>query len=265
MMLAYIEQQPLYNTANFMLNPNSSFVPGGPMNSTAVNTRINVFECPSDGTLISGGTARLMNYHGSIGTTTDPWNTNSTGPFAHGVAYGISSVIDGTSNTILFSEALRGKNNPRSTHRTSVANTGMTGGRALHPVVLSGNTTTLSAGVQAALQQCNQLWTNAATSTANTGSNRGQFWAIGSPGYCFFNTVIPPNSTQYAWSSCRTDNANGGSDYADYIKASSAHSGGVNAALCDGSVRFIKDSIAPQTWWAIGTKDGGEAISADSF
>jgi len=39
----------------------------------------------------------------------------------------------------------------------------------------------------------------------------------------------------------------------------------VNVLLADGSVRFIKDSIAQQSWWSLGTKSGGEVISADSY
>jgi hypothetical protein len=33
----------------------------------------------------------------------------------------------------------------------------------------------------------------------------------------------------------------------------------------DGHVRFIKSSIDLDTWWALGTRDGGEVISADSY
>ena len=49
------------------------------------------------------------------------------------------------------------------------------------------------------------------------------------------------------------------------VGASSYHSGGVNVAMLDGSVRFIKDSVAPATWWAISTIRGGEVLSADSL
>ena len=35
--------------------------------------------------------------------------------------------------------------------------------------------------------------------------------------------------------------------------------------MLDGSVKFVKNSINPQTWWAIATKAGGEVISADSL
>jgi prepilin-type N-terminal cleavage/methylation domain-containing protein/prepilin-type processing-associated H-X9-DG protein len=42
--------------------------------------------------------------------------------------------------------------------------------------------------------------------------------------------------------------------------ARSRHSGGVNVALGDGSVQFIRDSIAPATWRALGTMNGGEVV-----
>jgi prepilin-type N-terminal cleavage/methylation domain-containing protein/prepilin-type processing-associated H-X9-DG protein len=45
----------------------------------------------------------------------------------------------------------------------------------------------------------------------------------------------------------------------------SRHSGGVNTAMADGSVKFIKDSINPTIWYGIMTIAGGEVISSDSF
>ena len=43
----------------------------------------------------------------------------------------------------------------------------------------------------------------------------------------------------------------------------SYHPGGVNAGLCDGSVRFIAETIAWEVWQAAGTPDGGEVISGE--
>jgi prepilin-type processing-associated H-X9-DG protein len=49
------------------------------------------------------------------------------------------------------------------------------------------------------------------------------------------------------------------------VAATSNHPGGVNMAFCDGSVKFIRDSIDLSTWWALGTRDGREVISADAY
>jgi len=46
--------------------------------------------------------------------------------------------------------------------------------------------------------------------------------------------------------------------------ARSRHSGGgVNAAMCDGSVRFIRNSIDLATWRAMGTAQGGEILTSN--
>ena len=49
----------------------------------------------------------------------------------------------------------------------------------------------------------------------------------------------------------------------EYNTARSRHPGGVNAGLCDGSVRFITNGINLKTWSALGTMDGGEV--ADDY
>jgi len=49
------------------------------------------------------------------------------------------------------------------------------------------------------------------------------------------------------------------------ITASSNHSGGVNLCLGDGSVKFVKDSVGLQPWWALGTRNEGEVLSADAY
>jgi prepilin-type processing-associated H-X9-DG protein len=51
----------------------------------------------------------------------------------------------------------------------------------------------------------------------------------------------------------------------DAITATSNHPGGVNVGFADGSVRFIKDSISVQTWWALGSRNQSELISSDQY
>jgi len=45
----------------------------------------------------------------------------------------------------------------------------------------------------------------------------------------------------------------------------SKHPGGANFVFCDGSVRFLKDSISPVTYRALSTRNASEVISSDSF
>ncbi|MFO0950723.1 MAG: DUF1559 domain-containing protein [Isosphaeraceae bacterium] len=46
---------------------------------------------------------------------------------------------------------------------------------------------------------------------------------------------------------------------------SSTHPGGINVVMCDGSVKFIKNTINTATWWGLATIRGGEVISADAY
>jgi prepilin-type N-terminal cleavage/methylation domain-containing protein/prepilin-type processing-associated H-X9-DG protein len=45
----------------------------------------------------------------------------------------------------------------------------------------------------------------------------------------------------------------------------SIHPGGANFLMGDGSVRFIKQTVAPAVYSALGTRAGGEVLSADSY
>ena len=51
----------------------------------------------------------------------------------------------------------------------------------------------------------------------------------------------------------------------DNYAARSRHPGGVNAAMADGSVRFVKDAVSLATWRALSTTRGGEAVSSDAY
>ncbi len=50
-----------------------------------------------------------------------------------------------------------------------------------------------------------------------------------------------------------------------YLSARSWHPGGVNASMCDGSVKFFKNTVNPVTWMAVGSSRGGEVVSSDAY
>ena len=93
---------------------------------------------------------------------------------------------------------------------------------------------------------------------------RGIFWEVGSLGMTMFNTIAPPNSTQYNWGDCRYTGGGYPND-ATFANANSNHPGGCNVLMADGSVRFIKNSINMYTWWSLGTRANGEVISSNSY
>jgi prepilin-type N-terminal cleavage/methylation domain-containing protein/prepilin-type processing-associated H-X9-DG protein len=252
-LLGYLGETALYNATNFNwgMNVNATC---GPIQSTVYTSVVNEFLCPSDA---NAGVANLNSYIDSVGTTTitavTQTTTGSTGLFSFWQSYGIAQCIDGTSNTIAFSEGLVGDNSTNWTRSagivqfTSVPITAqLLDASSNWPAVLAG------------VQVCNTAW-NARSGTLNTG--RGNFWFHGTLAQTMFNTVLPPNSEQYPWAFCSTAAIGD----AEFVTANSNHPGGVNILMADGSVRFAKNSINQATWWALGTRAGGEVISADSY
>ena len=117
----------------------------------------------------------------------------------------------------------------------------------------------------AALQACQTKY----QANSNISTNRGYLWAWGAEAMTMFNTIVPPSSNTYQFNQCRQgcDGCNNtyASDHSDFSNASSNHPGGCNFAFGDGSVKFVKSTISMPTYWAIGTKAGGEVISSDTY
>jgi prepilin-type N-terminal cleavage/methylation domain-containing protein/prepilin-type processing-associated H-X9-DG protein len=253
MMLPYVEQTPLYNSCNFAWTV--WYGTGAALNATVWNTKVSAFLCPSDG---NAGKDFLNSYHGSFGTGTNPWSNSTNGVFApENAAYGIADISDGTSNTVAYVESLTGDFN-QQTARHRGAPLG---------VSLSGDTTkvlydarTNLVGVMQGAQTCQQ----AMVSTPGANPNRGQRWQTGSPGLTLINLILTPNSNQFTFGGCRWDNI-GSTDFGHLFVPCSNHPGGVNVLLADGSVRYIKDSVNQQTWMALGSRNGNEVLSADSY
>jgi prepilin-type processing-associated H-X9-DG protein len=215
----------------------------------------------SDGTIpqqyaSDSGPGCLNNYYSCYGTTVGMPDNDGSGLFGIFVAFGMRDMTDGSSSTIAFSEALAGKSNVVAYKGNGVRGTG-----GSDQYVYDASTIPF-ATLAGYLQQC----VAALPTNQNVSVDRGLVWACGIPGWTMFNTVQLPDDSQFPVNYCRLGcNVGCHSDNAISAPASSQHTAGVNVLMGDGSVRFIKDTIARRTWFALGTKAGNESISADSF
>jgi prepilin-type N-terminal cleavage/methylation domain-containing protein/prepilin-type processing-associated H-X9-DG protein len=229
LILPYLEQTTLANAINY----------SRPFNDHSQDTAVRIipatFLCPADPNMafvdVGSYPVRKVNYMVNWGNTqyfqdssnnpmSTPFNPNEQvyflgAPFGIDKSYGIQTIVDGTSNTLMISEVKVGLPNGNSQdHRGDVFNDDYNG--------------------------------------------------------CMFNGYTPPNTTF-------TDYASGGCQYQyltnppcvsktpTFNAARSYHAGGVNGLMCDGSVKFFKDSISVLTWRALSTTRGSEVLSADSY
>ncbi len=273
-MLPFIEQTQVYNAINFNWGcEDSTTVLCYLINQTGTNAQIKAFICPSDpraGKPDHNDTTNTTNYYACVGTTMTwgllgnqaPWanlnvlsiNMPSNGLFTWQASYGINSCTDGTSNTIAFAEAAVGSQNLSPRGRLI----GLQGvGISLSDMVFDAASNPNA--VARVIQQCSTAWNS--TGTGYIDLQRGENWAHGSMAMAMFNTVVTPNAYNDTWTHCGLN----ASSRAVLSNADGYHPGGVNTTMADGSVKFIKDTVNQRTWWALGTRAGGEVISSDSY
>jgi len=279
-LLQFIEQGTLWNAYNVgAVQPNANGKFFYLMNTTVFTAQIASYICPSDTRQQTGDghgdpwTTSVANYVGSVGgpfqlntawsgafvpTAKSPWDLGYLNIHPPSTVT-IASITDGTSNTALFSEALTGASSTAGI--TAASGNSGTAKRVYFPSGYSDQTATI-ASVMSALSTCKNL---PPTTTPYAGA-RGDWW-YAYPNYINYNAynhMATPNSR-----SCSTNGAPSwdtwGLDVFGMAPPNSLHPGGVNMLNCDGSVRFVKDTISLTTWWAVGTKSGGEVISADSL
>jgi prepilin-type N-terminal cleavage/methylation domain-containing protein/prepilin-type processing-associated H-X9-DG protein len=258
--LPFLDQAPLFNSMNM------SFFQVATQNGTNLTTMVATFLCPSDGNVPCGtsdvtgaGTRQIAytSYPNNLGTTPTNNGGRYDGPAYFMGAADVASVAglaatvtladitDGTSGTVLWSEIVRGKNG-----------TTIPGPNQVYLMSLPAPSTSVYVPLLTYLNAC-----QAATTLAGFDS-KGQIWgtdfAAQGGGY---SHIMTPNRNACVFQ---------GQPYplewsAVCVGPSSFHPGGVNVGFLDGSVRFVKDGVAPQTWWAIATRAGGEVISGDSL
>ncbi len=270
-LLGYMEQGSLYAAFNIQIDMCKFGT--GEINATAQTTLINSFVCPSDpASERIGNNVAYCNYFASLGASAaqEGGSTYSNmepissrwGIYTAQVDYStpaclsgtpsadyqkvtpvrIASITDGTSNTAAFSEGIRSH----------------TAGGTRPPFDRTCTALFASNIDNFAMPICDP------NNRDSSYRYRGQEYYRAFGPTAFYTHTLTPNSQYY---DCGT--------YADgsainnfsrtHLAARSLHPGGVNTGFADGSVRFIKNSVDISTWRALGTRSGGEVISADAY
>ncbi len=238
-LLSYVEQANLQN----LIDPDGTLAVGG-QNDTAAKNRVSLLVCPSDpqSGVVPGSAYFGTNYMANNGTgvTFDTSGAISAylkipdgnGAFAQ-TPVRIADITDGTSNTAAFSESLIGNGTaisgvPTDAKTISLIVLEVAGGNDPTPAACTGGSGT---------------WN----------PRRSEQWINGHYGNTLYNHFYTPNQAG-KWD-CGNASHNKG-----LTAARSAHTGGVNLLLCDGSVRFARDSVTVAVWLAVSTRAGGEVV-----
>ena len=268
MLLPYLEQTALYNQwASPQASP--AYNAWGPVpwygwNFQPHHVQIPSILCPSDGAAgkirddgrpywWQGDNSYVFCWGDEVNVN---WRGRTTprGIFGADSFIGFSGIQDGSSNTIAVSEiVVSTRFDVRETHGNYVENVGE-------------GTLRANPGACLAFKGPNNTIT---ASAPGIGEIRGVHYGWGACVATGFSTVLPPNSI-----GCKGASSEWGEDHV--MPPDSYHPGGVNAALADGSVRFISDTIdtgnlaAPEVgggpspygvWGALGTRMSGETIN----
>jgi prepilin-type N-terminal cleavage/methylation domain-containing protein/prepilin-type processing-associated H-X9-DG protein len=268
--LPQMEQTAMYNSLN------AAYGGWDVQNNTVTVSQINSLVCPSEnrpapnwpGTRLSymanlGGPASITSFNGPIVPLKNDARGQSGAPTTSNQGtFGVEGVLDGTSNTAMFSERLVGL----GTVKVGARPGSVDAKRFAYNTSFVVNSDTQNPGeAQAFAQTCRSI---PSTTTGNITSTLylGFMWTVGAnntnQNNSGYNHTNGPNGLM-CYASNTQDQGLGG--YMDALTATSNHSGGVNVGFADGSVRFVKDAVSLQTWWAIGSRNLGETISSDSY
>jgi prepilin-type processing-associated H-X9-DG protein len=175
---------------------------------------------------------------------------------------GIRDIRDGTTNTIAFGEWKTGDGiQSMFTIPTDIVFIGAyPAGTTRNNGTLIMPNPTLIASFPKWVQQCTA---GLGADRTNHTSGLGEAWAFDLPGVTLGNVLLPPNPKN---PNCSVDTVSSNTIFNPGMWGlSSFHPGGCNVLMCDGSVKFLKDSTNMQTVWALGSKNQGEVIDASSY
>jgi prepilin-type N-terminal cleavage/methylation domain-containing protein/prepilin-type processing-associated H-X9-DG protein len=258
--LPYMDDQAKFNACNFSLANET------PANETAMRVATATYLCPSDGKntviFLDGSQPRNNTNYGFNRGDWYVWGASPSAPqpnspFRANACVRLAAITDGLSNTLFAADV--------KSHTPYLLNCS---GLILSPLGTqpmpgpSDNPATVT------------QYTGCAGPLAELRPDSGHSeWEDGNTSQAGFTTAWPPNmitpGSFNGVSVADTDlialrEENGGPTFAA-VTARSYHPGGVNVLLGDGSVHFIKSTIAGRTWRALGSVAGGEVIPADAF
>ncbi len=267
--LNYMEQTVAYNALNFDLPLVGQLTTGGGAtivspNYTAFVVTMNSFLCPSDinsGQGFRGENNYRVNFGGSTvyaGGGTRPDNENRTanfinGAFTYGQALSAATFNDGLSNTAMAAERNKGS--------------GLTGASIQRQADnLYMPTIAVPIDTDVALNTCRSPATISGFGSNGRwlqGTDFSDGWGFSWYIATLYNHAATPNWK--GWDcGFGTSIMDVPSEHA-VMSARSYHPGGVNVLLGDGSVRYVKDSVSPATWRALGTRNGQEVLSQADY
>jgi prepilin-type N-terminal cleavage/methylation domain-containing protein/prepilin-type processing-associated H-X9-DG protein len=247
-LLPYCEQENLQKLVDYNITISTG------TNVTAASTRVPFLVCPSDPAngQVPGDTKFGTNYMVCNGTgvidmsgTPNAMHLNIGNGSFQLTPRRVGEFTDGLSNTVALSETLIGTGSapaagsPPPDPRHAVL-------RLTAITTTPYNGSTISADPPA---QCG---------SAGSGTwvaDRANQWLNGHMTFTIYNHYYTPN--QNVWDCKNTSNS------MSLTAARSYHSGGVNALLMDGSVRFVTNSVSLTTWRSAATVGGGEVLGSD--
>jgi len=270
--LPYIEQAQLQNLINFSQVATVNGYAGAinPIHDPAASTVVPLYLCPSDGQnplFVQTSTARTPNAFTTAGTNyvfnSGSGRANASasiayydpayatdGMFWYGSRLSFRDMRDGSSNALLVSECLLGPGQPAPT--ASATAPGVVGRYyvSLTTSVFQSNSVPPGGWIQGGALVTSRP-AECDNGTRAWGVMRGSSWFWGGRAWnSVFNGALQPNDPL---PDC-------GAHGRGFFAARSNHSGGVNVALGDGSVRFVSSSVNLTTWQALCTRSGDEPV-----
>ena len=263
--LPFVEQQSMYNAWNSVGNNSTGttvdtpFRYGGVANSTVTTAKISAYLCPSDGTNASfstitagGAPVSFHNYAVNYGNIVQQQGSLVGTAF---VPYFLDNGVQYNFLGAPFGDV----GSPNADITTGTANAGTSFTKVDFANIIDGLSNTMMTGeiLVGISGPKNDL--------------RGMgWWAYGSgfTGYRTPNTSTPDTTRNTAYCNYPgTPNppCTVRTDLLVLTATRSRHPGGVNIGFCDGSVKFIKNTVNPVTYSALSTTRGNEVISSDAY